>query len=323
MSLRADEEPVTDHPATHWRSRHLVPVLPDGLPVGALTTIVMPTLGGLRHGPWFTLVYQTCLDTYDQCRPLAYTYADTAYVFGPIDAGYAFGPRYLNVIDAIDDGVPDQRDVPSKYWGSTPMRPWRGIFERVDSAAGTLESLRAGLVDHEAEHGPSLAVLDNAEGARLGRDHVGRRADRLERGDAASTAAAFAAALADELAQFALNRPEAPTVAVWSTNRLDDPGPRALAARSQAVIVGAHRPGRGAVPVTAHARTSLVEPWSAGLTADLPRYSDHIRNRGIVDFGEPFERDEARRPTDETDWIFRIGSAAGSPALQSRPRGWT
>jgi hypothetical protein len=296
-------------PPTHWPSRALAPVLPHGLPVGSLTTILMPPQGGIQYGPWSTLVGQLCLDTIDLCRPVVYTYSEAPYVYGPIDGICDLTDMYLHVLD-----------VPEVDEHGVHAPPYRGVAGRVDGVDSTLGSLRRGLEQHEAQHGPALAVLDNAEGA-----HPYARAARCtgggnrERGAVATSAdrRSVAQSWATELRDFATARLEAPTVAVWVADHKDDPGPRALAEVSTVVITAAHVPGRRAVPVRVHRRSDATTPWGPPVVASLPRFDWGFVTNRVEE--APFERDEARLTASDLGWVVDLGGADDSarPAAQS------
>lgn len=284
-------------------------MLPRGLPVGTLITILMSPQGGIQYGPWSTLVGQVCLDTIDLCRPVVYTYAEAPYVYGPLDGIYDLTDMYLHVLDVPEV---DEHGVPAPLY--------RGVAGRVDGVDSTLGALRGGLEEHEAQYGPALAVLDNAEGA-----HPYARAARVagggshEHGAVPSAEAhrSLARSWAAELRDFATARLEAPTVAVWVADSKDDPGPRALAEASTVVITAAHVPGRCEVPVRVHYRADLMTPWGPPVVASLPRFDwGFMTNRGEE---APFERDEVRLPTRGLDWVVDLGGSADSAQPTAKP----
>ena len=309
IATPADATTVILDSLTHWRSRALAPVLPSGLPVGVLTTILMPPEGGLQHGPWSTLVGQLCLDAIDLCRPVVYTYAEAPYVYGPIDGVYDLTDMYMHLLD-----------VPEVDERGARAPSYRGIVGRVDGVDSTLGSLRTGLVKHEAQYGPALAILDNAEGAHP----YARSARRLleggdEGGEPPSTDALrlLAQSWAAELRDFAMARTEAPTVAVWVSGDRGDPGPRALAEVSEVVITAAHVPGRQAIPVRVCERRGLKASWAPAVVASLPRFDWGFMTDRTEE--APFERDEARLPAREPAWALCHDRANDSAVPATQP----
>jgi hypothetical protein len=306
---RADATTVTLELPTHWPSRALAQVLPHGLPVGTLITILLPPQGGIQYGPWSTLVGQLCLDTIDLCRPVVYTYSEAPYVFGPIDGIYDLTDMYLHVLD-----VPEV----DEHGVHAPL--YRGVAGRVDGVDSTLGSLRRGLEEHEAQYGPALAVLDGAEGAHpYARATRGAGGGSHEHGAVPSAEAhrSLARSWAAELRDFATARLQAPTVAVWVVDDKDDPGPRALAAASTVVITAAHVPGRREVPVRVHQRPDVTTPWGSPSAASLSRFDWGFKINRAEE--APFERDEVRRPTSDLDWVVDLGGSDGSAPPAPEP----
>jgi hypothetical protein len=249
--------------STRWSFRALDNVLPGGLPVGALTCLVLPARGGIRGGPWSTLVGQLLLDTVDRCQPVVYTYASAQSVYGPEDGENPLGPHYFGILDS---------------------RPVRSRFDRsiipgqrddaLASEENTLMSLQIGLTEHEHRYGPALAILDNLEQAQ---PYAGRLYDLCHQAPETtpsalpSTAEAVAAQRADDLRRFAESCPLAPTVVAWSPSRWE-PAPQALFDVARVVITADYSPRWQPVPISLAARGSLSAELPPPVRTVLPRF---------------------------------------------------
>ena len=247
---------AADDKANLWAVGQLSGTLPDGLPVGAMTCLVLPTGAGLRTGPWSSLVGRVLLETVDRVQPVVYMQAHRRRSFGPTDGRVFLGPHYAG-------------------HGDWPFRDAccdlaRRELEREErKAPSTLDLLSCALEQHERNYGPALALLDYVESARPYADW-----DTCIKADQPTAIPEITDALTHMIAEqraaalkaFARSRADAPTVVVW--HRETDAaatGEAQVRAASDVVIEAEELASRGPVRIKVNRRRG-----GCTVVADLP-----------------------------------------------------
>lgn len=256
-----------------WTFRPLAHLLPNGLPVGGLTLVSVPTQS-VRRGPWSTVVGQLILDVLDRCQPALYTYADDPYAAcWPEEGVNPLGPHYLSVPDWCggDAGTDANADCSATglAGATTPL---------------TLQNVTAALREHEHWHGPSLVVIDNFNGARPYDDPSSAPAAGTAEAVVTETEALRsrdARIRVSELEVFALHRPAAPTVAVWRRWPAQAAEEAALSDVALLHITAYECERRHPIHLSVRTRPDLGAPWSADTPVVLPWFDWGFDDRDL------------------------------------------
>ncbi|MGY1683386.1 hypothetical protein [Geodermatophilus sp. SYSU D01176] len=245
-----------------WSFSPLREALPEGLPPGGLTCLVLPAHEGIRTGAWSSLVGQAVLETVDHCRPVVYVFANRQYGWGPTDGWNPLGPHYREVLDWTAEQACCEAGR-TAMWGDVSERP------------STLTVLCEALEEHEDMYGPALVVVD---GARMARPYNQWRVVPTDDDFLTlpavdeSIARSTARRRAKDLLSFAVARRDAPTVVVWHRNRDNhDFGLAALRASSLVVIEAEPSSYGRPVSVAVTARRDVEGEFAHQVRRVLPR----------------------------------------------------
>lgn len=274
--------------ATAWSLSPLAGLLPDGLPTGAVTCLVLPERkGDVRSEAWSSLIGHLLLAPLDRGQPVIFTSANRLRGWAPEHGWAPFGPRYFGFWDSP---LPEPCCDASRqaYGGPGPDEP------------ATLDWVTGALDEHEPAFGPALVVVDDISAARpYVRWHAAATSGESVTIPAVDDALvrSIAEQRAADLLAWARARPDAPTVVSWHRHPSGDAdadpvGEAAVRAVSQMVLDATVSTANTAA-VLATVRSDESESFSVPVRSVIPRlnWGFHTDEDDGSDWGSDDEYD--------------------------------
>jgi hypothetical protein len=235
-----------------WGYAGMEEILPEGLPVGALTVIRLKVHGSRSH--WPSAVGRLVLGSVSAGRPVTYVPVGGDEASGRLLRAKANSPLLAMV---RDEDVSFTAPVPVR--NVLGHRDWIDVARRFSCAVPTLHSIEAGLRSHETATGPSLVVLDEIQYAR---PYWQAWTDQVELSLPGGLRLTFDQASlwrTRDLLEFAESRSHAPTVAVWHERNAEDEAACAALVKAALVVINCMLMEDGRVLFAVSARATLQD----------------------------------------------------------------